>query len=404
MKAVILAAGQGTRMRPLTQDIPKPLLPVAGKPIIQHNIDLLQEEVEEILVIAGYKIEQFREYFENNNKVRIVEQEEATGTANAALQVKEHVNGKTMILNGDDIYGEELEQAIQRESAMLAAKSPNPENYGVLEVENGEIIDIQEKPDNPVSNFVTTGLYVVQPEFFELLEHVEKSDRGEYEITDALEGYIEEYTVDIVETKRWLPCSYPWQLIDANEVLMKDIERKIEGEVADSATIKGNVVIEEGAEVLENSVIKGPAIIKEGCELGPNAYIRPGTVLEKNVKAGNSEIKNSVVRENSNIPHFNYVGDSYIGRDANLGAGAKTANLKNNGKLVEMMVKDELLDTDRKKMGAIIGSEASIGVNTAIKPGRKVGYQSLTDTQEKISEDLPDNTVLKDGEIYENRD
>lgn len=404
MKAVILAAGKGTRMRPLTRDIPKPLLPVAGKPIIQHNIDIFQEEVDEILVVAGYKIEQFEDYFSDNEKVRIIEQEKAEGTANAALQVKEHVDGKTMILNGDDIYGEELEQAIQRESAMLSAQSPNPQNYGVLEIEDGKIVDIQEKPDNPASNFVNTGFYVVQPEFFELLERVEKSERGEYEITDALDSYINEQKVDIVETKKWLPCSYPWQLVDASEVLIKDVGRKIDGEIAESATIKGDVKIEENAEIRENSVIEGPTIIKENCEVGPNAYIRPGTVLEENVKIGNSEVKNSVVRKNSNIPHFNYVGDSYLGKNVNLGAGAKTANLRNDDKIVEMMVKGDLMETDRKKMGAIIGSEVSIGMNTAIKPGRKVGYQSLTDAQEKISEDLPDNTVLKDGEMYENRD
>lgn len=404
MKAVILAAGKGTRMRPLTRDTPKPLLPVAGKPIIQHNIDMFPEEIDEILVVAGYRIEKFKDYFSDNEKVSIIEQDEAKGTANAALHVKENIDGKTMILNGDDIYGEEVKQAIQRESAILSAQSPNPQNYGVLEIEGGKIVDIQEKPDDPISNFVNTGFYVVQPEFFDLLEQVEKSERGEYEITDALERYITEHTVEIVETKRWLPCSYPWQLVDANEVLMKDIKRKIDGEVAESATIKGDVIVEENAEIRENSVIEGPVIIKENCEVGPNAYIRPRTVLEENVKVGNSEVKNSVVGEDSNVPHFNYVGDSYLGKDVNLGAGAKTANLRNDDKIVKMMVKGDLMETDRKKMGAIVGSEASIGVNTAIKPGRKIGYRSLTDAQEKISEDLPDNKVLKDGDMYENRD
>lgn len=404
MKAVILAAGKGTRMRPLTQDTPKPLLPVAGKPIIQHNIDLLEDEVDEILVVAGYKIEQFRDYFSDNENVRIIEQEKAKGTANAALQAQEHIEEKTIVLNGDDIYGREVEQATKHDSAILAAQSPTPEKYGVIDIENGKVAGIQEKPDNPASNFVNTGFYVVEPEFFELLQKVEKSERGEYEITDALEEYINNHEIETIETGRWLPCSYPWQLVDANEVLMKDTEREIQGDVADSATVKHNVVVEEGAVIHENSVLEGPAIVKEGCEIGPNAYIRAGTVLEENVKVGNSEVKNSVVGKGSHVPHFNYVGDSYIAKEVNLGAGAKTANLRNDSKVVEMMVKDELMETDRKKMGAIIGSEASIGVNTVIKPGRKVGYRSSTDAQEKISEDLPDSMVLKDGEKYENRD
>jgi UDP-N-acetylglucosamine diphosphorylase/glucosamine-1-phosphate N-acetyltransferase len=403
MKAVILAAGRGTRMRPLTKDTPKPLLPVAGKPLIQHNIDLLQGKMEEILVVANYEIEQFREYFEDNRKIRIVEQEGVDGTADAALSALEYIEGKTVILNGDDIYGEELEQAIKHESAILTAQSPTPEKYGVLDIEEGKIVDIKEKPDDPASKFVNTGFYVVQPGFFDLLNRVEKSERGEYEITDALENYIEDHEVKAVETNTWLPCSYPWQLLNANEVMMKDIERNVEGEVAESATVKGEVIIEEGAEVGENSVIEGPAIVKEECKVGPNAYIRPGTVLENNVEVGNSELKNSVIRKNSNIPHFNYVGDSYLGKNVNLGAGTKTANHRNDDTSVEIMVKDELLRTDRKKMGAIIGSKAKIGVNNAIKPGRKVGYNAITDIQEKISENLPDNSLLKDGEIHENR-
>lgn len=402
---MILAAGKGTRMVPLTQDTPKPLLPVAGKPVIQHNIEILQDEVDEILIVASYKIELFKEKFSNQENVKIIEQKKPEGTANAALQAKNHIEGKTAILNGDDIYGEELKQALNRESAILAAKSPTPEKYGVMEIENGEIKNIEEKPENPASNFVNTGFYVVQPRFFELLENVEKSERGEYEITDALEEYINKEEMDLVETKRWMPCSYPWQLINANETLMKDTERNIEGEIAESATVKGPVKLEEGSKILENSVVEGPVIIKKDCEIGPNSYLRPGTVLEKNVEIGNSaEVKNSVIREGSNIPHLNYVGDSYLGKNVNMGAGAKTANLRNDNRKVEMRIKGELKTTNREKVGAIIGSEASIGVNTAIKPGRKVGYQAITDAMEKVSEDLDDKTVLKDGEQYQNRD
>ena len=399
MKAVILAAGKGTRMHPLTEDTPKPLLPVAGKPIIQHSIDLLDDEAGEIIIVAGYQLDQLREHFNGRENIRIVEQENPEGTADAALQAKPYIDGKTVVLNGDDIYGEEVREAIKHDSAVLGAQSPTPEKFGVLEIKAGKLESIQEKPEEPPSNFVNTGFYVVQPGFFDLLKNVEKSERGEYEITDALEQYITQEEVEVIETKTWLPCSYPWQLIDANEVLIGDVDREIAGDVAESATIEGEVVVEQGAEVKQNTVIEGPAIIKQGCEIGPNAYIREGTVLEEDVKVGNSEIKNSVVREGSNIPHFNYVGDSYIGKNVNLGAGAKTANLQNNDSLIKMMVKGELKNTGRGKMGAVMGSEARIGVNTSIKPGRKIGYRAVTDCQEKVSEDVPDNAVLKDGEI-----
>jgi UDP-N-acetylglucosamine diphosphorylase/glucosamine-1-phosphate N-acetyltransferase len=397
MKAVILAAGKGTRMKPLTEDTPKPLLPVAGKPVIQHNIDILEQKVDEIIVVAGYRIEQFQEYFSDTD-VKIVEQNEPLGTADAALQAREFIEDSAVILNGDDIYGEKLPQIIENSNTVLAAEAEKPENYGVYDENNGEIHDLVEKPDNPPSNLVNTGCFSVGKRFFDLLEQVGESERGEHEITDALKEYIGNKTVEVVEADQWIPCSYPWQLINANEELLQ-VERDIRSETPESTTIRGKVRIEENVEIDENCIIEGPAIIKTGCEIGPNSHIREGTVLEENVEVGNSEIKNSVIRKDSAIPHFSYIGDSYIGKNVNIGAGTKTANLRGDHEKVEMLVKGEMYDTGREKMGAVIGSKARIGVNNSIKPGRKIGYQSVTDSGEKVERNIPSGKTLKNGDI-----
>ncbi|PSH00248.1 MAG: hypothetical protein BRC28_00410 [Nanohaloarchaea archaeon SW_4_43_9] len=193
MKAVILAAGKGTRMKPLTEDTPKPLLPVAGKPIIQHSIDLIDSHVNEIIVVAGYRIEQFQEYFSATD-IKVVEQEEALGTADAALQAREFIEESAVIMNGDDIYGESIQKVIEGGNSVLAAEADKPSNYGVYNESDGEINDLVEKPDNPPSSLVNTGCFSVGVDFFDLLEGVEKSKRGEYEITDALKQYIRETT------------------------------------------------------------------------------------------------------------------------------------------------------------------------------------------------------------------
>ncbi|QKQ98806.1 NTP transferase domain-containing protein [Candidatus Nanohaloarchaea archaeon] len=398
MKAVILAAGEGTRMRPLTEDTPKPLLPVAGKPIIQHNIDLIQDFVDEIIVVAGYEIEQFEEYF-SNTSVKIVEQEETQGTAHAALQARDLIDERTLIMNGDDIYGSSIKQIKEHETAFAAARADNPENFGVLDTMDGEVKSIVEKPDEPPSDLVNIGCYLVKPRFFELLEDVEISQRGEYEITDALSMYIAEEEVKILETDEWLPCSYPWQMVEANSSLLENIKQSIDGEVHETAVVKEDVIVEEGAEVKEHSVIEGPAIIRSGAEVGPDAYIREGTVLHENVEVGKSEVKNTVIREGSAVPHFSYVGDSYIGKNVNIGAGAKTANLRNDDATVRMAVKGELMDTGMRKMGAIIGSEAKIGVNTSIKPGRKIGFDASVDSGEKVGKNVPSGRTWKDGGV-----
>ena len=398
MKAVILAAGKGTRMRPLTEDTPKPLLPVAGKPIIQHNIDLIEDIVDEIIVVAGYEIEQFKDYF-SDTEITVIEQEEPMGTADAALQARDHLNGRALIMNGDDIYGEDIRDITDNSTAFAAARADKPENFGVLDTSGGEIISIVEKPDNPPSNLVNIGCYLVKQRFFELLENVEISERGEYEITDALSTYIAEEDVNVLETDQWLPCSYPWQLVDANRELISDIEREISGKVDESSVIMENVILEEGAEIKEHCVVEGPAIIKSGAVIGPDSYIRPGSVLHSGVEVGKSEVKNTVVREEASVPHFSYAGDSYIGQNANLGAGVKTANLRNDDSTVYMSIKGEMHDTGMRKLGAIIGSEARIGVNTSVKPGRKIGYKASVDSSEKVEKNVPNGRTLKDGEI-----
>lgn len=402
LKAVILAAGKGTRMAPLTNNTPKPLLPVAGKPIIQHNIELLEKKVDEIIVVAGYGIDQFQKYFSDTN-IRIVEQEEAMGTADAALKAREYIGDKAVILNGDDIYGKKCLKALDNQSAVLVEEVEDPENYGIFSLKNEKVVDIVEKPENPDSKLANTGFYVVKKHFFELLEKVEKSERGEYEITDALAEYVKENPTEAVKAEKWLPCSYPWQLVKANRKLLEKTDRRIEGKVSKRAIVRGDVVVEEGAEIKACSVIEGPALIKKNAEIGPHAYIRPGTVVEKNAKIGKSEVKNSVIRHDTHIPHFNYVGDSYIGEKVNMGAGSKTANLRNDGQNVKMEVKGEIVDTGMEKLGSVIAAKASIGVNNSIKPGRKIGFRSSTDSGEKVEKNVPSHSVLKNGEIHENR-
>lgn len=399
MKAVILAAGKGTRMRPLTADAPKPLLPVAGKPIIQHNIEKVKDKVDEIIIVAGYEKIQIVDYFEEYPDIRIVEQNKPKGTADAALQALEYIDERTLIMNGDDIYGEKITELLNKESAVLASKVNNPEKYGVFTVDQGKVKNVVEKPEDPDSNLVNTGCLMVNKAFFKHLDKVEESERGEYELTDAIQSYIKEHETDLVKQRDWMPCSYPWQLLNANEELLQDLEREINGEVSERAEIRGDVVVEEGAVVREFSTIEGPAIIKSGAEVGPNAYIRSGSVMMEDTYVGKSEVKNSVLGKDTQVPHLSYVGDSYLGEKVNLGAGAKIANLRNDSKTVKMRVKEELNDTDREKLGAIIGSEASIGVNSSIKPGRKIGFKASTDSHEKVEQNIPCNKTLKDGEI-----
>ncbi|WP_414837798.1 sugar phosphate nucleotidyltransferase [Candidatus Nanosalina sp. VS9-1] len=296
MKAVILAAGKGTRMRPLTDDTPKPLLPVAGKTIIEHNIELIKDEVDEIIVVGGYMIDELEKKFSDRSDIKIVEQEQALGTAHAALQAKEFIDGKTVVMNGDDIYGEKAVDALRYDSAVLASRADEPEKFGVFELEDGKISGLVEKPENPPSNLVNIGFYVVQPEFFNLLENVEKSERGEYEITDAVNEYLIDHEVEFVEADKWLPCSYPFQLVEASQEVTDGIEVAETADVADDVQLEGDVFVGDNAKIGEGSKISDSAVL-EGAKVQGDVK---DSVIMNNSEA-EADVENIILREGRKV-------------------------------------------------------------------------------------------------------
>jgi bifunctional UDP-N-acetylglucosamine pyrophosphorylase/glucosamine-1-phosphate N-acetyltransferase len=201
-------------------------------------------------------------------------------------------------MNGDDIYGEKSLEALKHDSAVLASRADEPEKFGVFELKDGKVTGIIEKPENPPSDLVNIGFYVVQPEFFDLLEDVEKSERGEYEITDALNAYLETHEVEFVEAEQWLPCSYPFQLIEANSELIKGKKISEDAEVSEEAEVE-NSTIHEGAEIhgdVLNSIIREDAEVPQGVEV-ENAVILPGEKVEEDWKGEKKSSKGVSVKK-----------------------------------------------------------------------------------------------------------
>lgn len=281
-------------MRPLTDDTPKPLLPAGEKTIIEHNIDLVKDEVEEIIIVGGYRIEDLKQKFSDRADITIVEQEKALGTAHAALQAQELIDEKTVVMNGDDIYGEKALEALKFDSAVLASRVDDPEKFGVFQLKNGKISGLVEKPDNPSSNLVNIGFYVVQPEFFDLLEDVEKSERGEYEITDAINSYIKNHEVEFVEANQWLPCSYPFQLVEASQELTEGQKIYGSAEVDESVDLVGDVFIGDDVEVEQDSEIRDSVVNSEASVKGK---IEDSVVLEG--AEVDADVENAIVRKDS---------------------------------------------------------------------------------------------------------
>ncbi len=373
LKAVILAAGNGLRLRPLTIARPKPLMRIIDKTVLEHNLDSLKGIVNEVIIVVGYKSEMIRDLIKDNYrgiKIRYVVQEEQLGTGDAAKKASEFIDDKFILLNGDDIYfKEDIKKCIKRNPSILLGKVDNPSNFGVVECQEKFVKNLVEKPEIvPEQSLVNTGLYYLDKSIFDL--RIEKSSRGEYEFTDYIRGLILNERLSYHETDRWMPISYPWNLLSANEKLLSGIKRNIAGSVEKGALIKGAVVVEKGAVIGFNSYLEGPVYIKKGALIGPNAVIRPKTIIGEESQIGSGvEIKNSIIGDKVNIRHLSYIGDSIIDDYCNIGAGTILANLRFDKKHVFAIVKGKKVDTERIKFGSVVGEKTEIGVNSSLMPG-----------------------------------
>ena len=383
MDAVILAAGEGTRMRPLTLTRPKPMLPVAGKPILEWDLESLEKFFNRVFIVTGYKKEKIVDYFGKKFgklKLEYIEQKEQLGTGHAIELVKEHVSEEFFVMNGDLIVSKDLIENFVKNFKKLKGnmlglvKVDNPSEFGIVTLKGNKIQKLVEKPVDSKENLANAGLYFFKREIFKAIEKTEKSPRGEYEITEAIKILIPEI-YGVTCKGHWLDIGRPWDLLDANELLLKEEKLvKDKGAVVEKfAIVKGKVHIGKNSIIRSGSYIEGPCWIGENCKIGPNCFIRPTTMIMNDCRVGNAvEIKNSVIMSKTNISHLSYVGDSVIGENCNFGAGTKVANLRNDNDEVLVEIKNKIVKSGRRKFGCIMGDNVKTGVNVSIMPGRSI--------------------------------
>lgn len=390
MRALVLAAGEGTRLRPLTSNIPKPLLLVAGRPFLSHTLEALSSQgIKDIHILVGWKANKIKEYYGDGSRLGLrisyLEQKERLGTAHAIGCAAGVIDEPFVCVNGDVVVFEDdirrmLEKFKSSGSAVMGTVTvPDPQRFGVIEESGGRLIKIHEKPEKPPTNLINAGVFVFNTDIFEGIKATPKSKRGEYEITDTLNALAKDKEV-LVEniSEGWIDVGRPWDMLRANEILMARVRGRVEGTVEPGATLIGEVVVENGARVRSGAYIEGPVYISEGCDIGPNCYIRPSTCLGPGVKVGAAvEVKNSIIMSKSHVPHHNYVGDSLIGERCNLGAGTKVANLRFDDRPVKVAIKGQLIDSGRRKLGVIMGDDVKTGINAMIDAGTIIHENSV---------------------------
>jgi UDP-N-acetylglucosamine diphosphorylase/glucosamine-1-phosphate N-acetyltransferase len=379
MKCVILAAGEGNRMHPLTYTRPKVMLPIAGKPILEWNLlNARAAGLKEFIFVVSYKSEMVREYFGDgkpwNVKINYVNQGKAMGTAHAIGTVEPFVSD-CIVLCGDTIFGSnDIKQIAKKGTKIGLVKIDNATEYGIVELKKNHVVKIYEKMEHPLSNVINAGIYHFNKHIFNSIRKTEKSPRGEFEITDSINMLVSKEPMEGVFLKEWRDVVYPWHLLDANEELLKKLRTKIQGTVEKNVVMKGIVVVGKGTVIRSGTYIEGPVVIANNSKIGPNCYLRPYTTIGNNCHVGNAcEVKNSIIMDYSNVPHLNYVGDSIIGQHCNLGAGTTVANLRLDKNNIVVTLNGKKIDSKRRKLGMVMGDNVQTGINSIINVGTMIG-------------------------------
>ncbi|MBI2564595.1 NTP transferase domain-containing protein [Candidatus Woesearchaeota archaeon] len=373
MQAIILAAGLSTRMYPLTLTKPKPLLPVANKPLIEHTLNNLEGIVDEAIIVIGYLREQIKDHLGEsykNIKLTYVEQKEQKGAGHALWLAKENIKNKFILLPADDYYSRfDLEQCLDYPSVLLVSESKNPERFGVVTAKHGLLEYIEEKPQQPKSCQVSTMCFVLPEKFINYLAQ-------HHDLTIAVNNYTKEQGLAICDARdKWMPLAYPWDLLTANEFLLSKLPQtefvEVQKQLRGPCYIQDNSKIKIGkGTIIKKSSIEGNVVIGDNCIIGPDAYIRGATSIGNNCIIGHStEVKNSIIMNNSSAAHKSGILDSIIGECCNLGAGTECANARHDGEVIRIK-QEELISTERKKFGFIMGDNVKTGVGTLIAPGR----------------------------------
>jgi len=406
----VLAAGRGERLWPLTENRPKHLLPVGGRPVIERTLRSLSKSgVRDVVLVINFREDKIRQEIGNGRHlgcdITYVRQRRIAGTADAIKAAKAELDREDifLVVYGDDYYSEDalsrmVKKAARADDMMIAtAIVENSARFGSLTISHGLVRSIREKHVKG-RGLVNAGIYLLSKSIFPVVAKTRKSLRNEYELTDALEEMLRQgqrLSAFRLEKGEWVGISYPWDLLEANRLAMDKRRPSVAGKVEAGANLRGSVEVERGAVVKSGSYLEGPVFVGEGAVVGPNSYLRPHTALGRNVKVGSScEVKNSIVMANTTIPHLSYIGDSIIGENCSLGAGTITANLRFDEATVRSVVKGAMVDSRRKKLGAVLGDGVRTGVNVSLLPGVKVGAGAWVGPGAAVKRDVPSRARL----------
>jgi len=327
MKGIILHAGHGTRLRPLTYGRPKQLLPIANCPMSQYGLELLKKSgVNEIaIIIGGNNANKVKEFYGDGEKfgvkISYIFQDYPKGISHAIGLCEKFVGDeKFIVFLGDNILIKDISSNIKEfeksdsEAKIFLCEVANPSQFGIADVKDGKVKKIMEKPKEPPTNLAVIGVYLLTPKIFKIIKNLKPSWRNELEITDALQILLEEeneISYDII-TNYWKDTGTIEDIIDANNILISEMEPYFYGEKIGDVELNGKVIVGKKSQLLNKTTITGPVLIGNNSNLGINVKIGPNVSIGDNCILENCEIENSIIMDNCKISGIGKISNSII--------------------------------------------------------------------------------------------
>lgn len=373
IQVIILAAGEGTRLRPLTKNRPKVMLPLVNIPLLGHVLDTVVScGIRDITVVVGYKKEQVMTFLNTYPvSMNIVVQPKQLGTADALSYAKKFIHTRTLVISGDNyIDPESIRKMMVQENAILVAPHKKPENFGVVLQEDGILTDIVEKPEHiRCSAMVSCGIYTFAPE---LLQSVTVPTIPELLKQMLASGQ----RITAVLADDWRDAIYPCDLLHLNNHILKQTTQQIAGTVDQHVILRGKISIGENTTIGPETVIEGPVVIGDGCSIGAHVCIGPNTTLGERVT----------------IEPFTYISQSIVMNDCSIGS---------HSRIVESVIGEgcsisdhfATLTSDGHQHGAIIGDRAKIGPFTIVASA-VIGNCAEVCGNKRIDAMIPDNSLV----------
>jgi glucose-1-phosphate thymidylyltransferase len=331
MRGLILSGGKGTRLRPITYTSAKQLVPVANKPVLFRVIEAIKEAgITDIGIVVGDTASEIKAAVGTGSRwgvqITYIHQESPLGLAHAVKVSQDFLtNDRFVMFLGDNVIEGGISPLIRQfgesdwSAQIVLTHVSNPQQFGVAELENGRIVRLVEKPRDPPSNLALVGIYMFDQTIFEAVNAITPSWRGELEITDAIQWLVEQgHTVyPYIHEGWWIDTGKMEDMLDANRLVLEELEPSVAGYVDRDSKLVGKVTIEKGAEIF-NSVVRGPAIIGEETRI-VNSYIGPFTSIYHHCLVQDSEVEHSIVLEHSQILDIpQRIEDSLIGRNVEI--------------------------------------------------------------------------------------